>query len=88
MAVINTKFPVNAMIFYSIIQSIASFDVLPSKDILYYFEFEENEPVFTENFYQFGYKNRNLVRNQGSIIVFIQGFIPLYFIYFLVFLGS
>ena len=70
LAIINTKFPVNAMITYSMVQTIASFEILPSSLVLFYMQFDEDEPVFNENFEELGFEYRNLVGNSGSVFVF------------------
>ena len=84
LALINTNFPPNALLFYSIVSNIASFNIFPADVVLFFFDFDKEEDPYNDRFEQMGFEGANAVGNLGVIFVFFLLFAPLYTLYFLV----
>ena len=73
----NITFPSNAGIFYTLINDVANFDIIPTdtiKEMLFNFT---DAPENDENFKQMGYESKNIIDNLGSMIVYLAAFFAL-----------
>ena len=77
MPLLNITFPQNAATFYTFINDIASFDLLPTEKIdKVIFNFTDKD-MADPNFSQMGIEKYNVVQNLGSALYYIIGFFAL-----------
>ena len=78
MPLFSVSFPSNAVLFYSFIIEISSFDILPTqwiKDKIFVFS-NEQEPL-TDDFDKMGYSSTSIIENLGSMFLYLMGFLCL-----------
>lgn len=67
----NQKLPANAGIFFGVIMTIASFDVIPT-DTIYdsYLSLKQDDPgPISQNFEALGYGSRYFIYNMGTLMI-------------------
>jgi hypothetical protein len=73
MPLLNIQFPQNAVTFYTFIQSVSSFNIIPTDDIkAALFSFTEAEP--DTQFQSMGYSSYSIIDNLGSALLYLFGF--------------
>ena len=83
-ALINSSFPANCVVFYSMVSSLASFDVFPGGGFLFVLNFEEEEEPFNDRFELMGFKKANAVNNLGIIFLVFLCLGPIYLLFLLI----
>jgi hypothetical protein len=74
MPLFNVRFPTNADMALSLMLSITEFDILPSADInSQVFEYEEEEDGIDARFKEFGYESVVIIKNLGSMFIYMVG---------------
>ena len=72
--ILNVTFPQNAVTFYTFINDVANFDILPTDQIrAAIFSFSDS-PEWGQNFNQIGYESQNIIENLGSMMLSLLGF--------------
>lgn len=79
MPLFNVNIPPNAAVFFGILMSIASFDILPT-DKFYARYFPQNDSgAINDNFNAVGFSSQYFLNNMGSMVIII-GSVPIFFI--------
>ena len=74
---LNVTFPQNAATFYTFISDVASFELLPMDYInskIFMFSSNDTQDL---NFDLMGYQTNNIIKNLGSMFVYLIGFFAL-----------
>lgn len=80
MPLLNILFPQNAVMLYTFINNVASFNIIPDsfiQSIKATFGFHPNEGETDPNFQSMGYQSDNIIDNMGSMILYLVGFVML-----------
>ena len=73
---LNIKFPQNAAIFFSFINEVSSFNLIPIDKIQeQVFNFSDEESEMPNNFVDMGIESRKIMKNMGTMLVYLIGFI-------------
>lgn len=74
MILVSVSIPANALLFYQYFLEVVCFDIIPTDPIYeWLFYFEDSEPI-SMNYGLLGYETELIIKNLGSIFIFMQYF--------------